>query len=336
MKNTRFNFIFLILSLLFCFSQNSYSQVTEEWVVRYTEHNATPRDMGLDSDGNIYVAGSYGDYCVIKYDPDGNIIWEASYDSETQFSSDNLEAMALDSSGNVYVTGRIPVLGAVVYDYATVKFDKNGNRLWIAHYDGGNNGSDRPYAICTDQHGNVYVTGESGYAFNSDSDYGTVKYDSNGNEVWVARYKGPDNSTDVAYAITIDDDGSVVVTGTSSQKMTTIKYNASGIEQWVVIDSAYCGRDMVLDSEGNIYITGSDYRHPPDYSPLVTIKYDPDGNTIWKARYGVDNLASHSNHDGVAIALDRSDNVYVTGSSKSIVTNIDYAIIKYDGNGNQL
>ena len=345
MKNSRIIFILFLLSLLFCITQNIYSQVTEEWVARYTgpgSNTAAATDMAIDSDGNIYVAGwcynNNPDYCVVKYDPDGNMVWDAIYDSGTLFAQDYIRAMALDSSGNVYVTGSITVVGATVTDYATVKFDKNGNQLWVAQYDGGNYGSDNPHAIYTDRHSNVYITGSSGYSLTSDPDYATVKYDSDGNEVWVARYKGPDNSSDIANAIAIDESGNVVVTGVSTNNMTTmttIKYDANGIEQWVVIDSARVGQDMVLDSEGNIYITGQDYQHPPiNYVPLVTIKYDPNGNTIWKTRYCDDNPDYQSRYKGIALALDRYSNVYVIGSND--MYSPDYITIKYDENGNQL
>ncbi|NQT25147.1 SBBP repeat-containing protein [candidate division KSB1 bacterium] len=344
MNNSRFNFILLILILFFYFPQNSISQVTEEWVARYP---GGASDIALDSNGNIYIGGScYNtttDYCVLKYDMDGNKVWDASYDSETQFAADDLQAIAVDSFGNVYATGGISVSGIVVYDYATVKFDQNGNLLWVARYDGGNSADDWASAICTDLNGNVYVTGGSGYAFTSDPDYATIKYDTNGNEVWVARYKGPDNSEDRAYAISVDENDNVYVTGSSSNNVTwisnmvTIKYNADGGEQWVAVDSARIGQDMVLDSDGNIYITGEGYWQPSgNYHPMITIKYDPNGNTNWKARYYIDNSGSFSIHKGIAISLDSLENVYVTGSSWDNDTWGDIATIKYDENGNQL
>jgi hypothetical protein len=115
--------------------------------------------------------------------------WVARYDGPAN-GYDLAWAIAVDGSGNVYVTGQSR--GSGTDDYATVKYDANGNQLWIARYDGPANGYDLAWAIAVDGSGNVYVTGKS-IGAGTDTDYATVKYDTNGNELWVARYDGPAN-----------------------------------------------------------------------------------------------------------------------------------------------
>ena len=66
---------------------------------------------------------------------------------------------------------------------------------------------------------------------------------------WVARYNGPGNAQDYATSIAVDNEGNVYVTGRSAGIETltdyaTIKYNSSGVEQWV---ARYNGPGNVQD-----------------------------------------------------------------------------------------
>lgn len=98
--------------------------------------------------------------------------------------------------------------------YATLKYDANGNAIWAARYDGPGNGPDYAGAIAVDQSGNVYVTGGSTGTGGS-LDYTTIKYDSAGNQLWVARYDGPASRDDVAVGLAVSASGNVYVTGFS-------------------------------------------------------------------------------------------------------------------------
>jgi hypothetical protein len=65
----------------------------------------------VDNNGNVYVTGKCGQdsqyvtYDTIKYSPDGNQLWVASY-SKTNFI-DRPDKLMVDALGNVYMIGRI-------------------------------------------------------------------------------------------------------------------------------------------------------------------------------------------------------------------------------------
>ena len=299
--------------------------------------------LAVDGLGNIYVTGeSHGagedlDYATIKYNTSGLEQLVVRYDGSGN-SSDAATALVVDGEGNVYVSGGSYNTGAS-NDYATIKYSPLGTTQWIARYDGPGKSFDFATALVCDDSGNVYVTGES-YNTSRDRDYGTVKYNSNGVEQWVARYNGTGNSEDAAVALAVDKSGNIYVAGTSMGSGTghdyaTIKYNSAGVEQWV---RRYDGpghlNDRVtaldIDNAGNVYVTGSTLNEVTGYD-YTTIKYDPLGNEQWVSHYHHE--SGFSTDEASDLAVDAWGNAYVTGSSADHLTGIDYATIKYNSLG---
>ncbi|MEO0100465.1 MAG: SBBP repeat-containing protein [candidate division WOR-3 bacterium] len=219
--------------------------------------------------------------------------------------------------------------------------------LWERRYNGPGNGHDRASALAVDDLGNVYVTGAS-VGLGTSYDYATIKYNSDGNELWVAREDGPGNGPDFAYALAVDDFGNLYVTGTSFDSTTdfdytTIKYDAGGNPLWFaryngpgMIDEAYV---LTIDNLGNVYVTGGSYTSETTnaHYDYATIKYDSNGNELWVARY---NSPENGYDRARAIAVDNSGNVYVTGECGGFLPippdYFDYATIKYDSSGSEL
>ncbi len=315
------------------------------WVARYNglaNINEEARSLSVDNSGNVYVTGySYGsgtdqDYATVKYTPDGNELWVARYNGDAN-NYDSAYALAVDNSGNVYVTGRSYGGSGTSYDYATVKYSPDGNQLWVRRYNGPVIYSqDGAKALAVDNSGNVYVTGSSD-GNGTGSDYATVKYDSNGNQLWVARYNGPANNGEVAQALAVDSSGNVYVTGGSygsgaaDSDYATVKYNSDGNQLWAAryngpADSNDAAYGLAVDNSGNVYVTGNS-PGSGTYDDYATVKYSPDGNQLWVARY---NGPGNSYDAAYGLAVNNSGYVYVTGPSYvSGGTGYDYTTIKY-------
>lgn len=120
--------------------------------------------------------------------------------------------------------------------------------------------------VDVDASGNVYVTGLS-WGVGTGADYTTIKYNSSGVQQWISKYNGTGNGYDAVRDMVIDISGSIYVTGSSEgissgYDYATIKYNSSGVQQWV---SRYNGPanssdgaiGVSVDGNGNIYVTGS-------------------------------------------------------------------------------
>ena len=308
--------------------------------------------LAIDSDGNIYVAGESAgsstgtDYVTIKYDSNGNEIWQVRYNGPGN-STDIARSIVVDGNGNVYITGESSGLGTGS-DFATVKYDTDGNELWITRHDGKGNSTDIARSIVVDGDGNVYITGESAGS-GTGSDYATIKYDTNGNPLWTdtaKRYNGPSSGNDRAVALAIDNNGNIYVTGESVGSGTgsdyaTIKYGPDGKEMWQEA-SRYngpgSGNDravaIAVDNNGNVFVTGEAAGEDTGYD-YYTAKYDTNGNELWDKDIFY-NGPSGGNDRSTDIALDKNGNVYVTGESTGSGTGTDYATIKYDIDGRQL
>jgi hypothetical protein len=315
------------------------------WVRRYNgpgDSDDQAYAIAVDGSGNVYVtgysdgSGTYRDYATIKYDPTGNELWVRRYNGPGSWS-DIAWAIVVDDSGNVYVTGQSYGSGTS-WDYATIKYDKSGNEVWVKRYNGPGNNDDVACGIAVDGSDNVYVTGYS-YSSETENDYATIKYYPNGDTAWLRRYNGPANCSDGAYAIAVDDSVNVYVTGTCNSNTSdpyyaTIKYYPNGDTAWVrryrtpggYYPQAYA---LAVDGCGNVYVTGYESM-PGDDEDYLTIKYFSNGDTAWVRRY--DGPADDQDEPS-AIAVDRSSNVYVTGCSLGSGTSGDFATIKYYPSG---
>ena len=335
----------LVLVVFFLWVIPTFAQVDTAWVRRYNGPGNSI-DWGyaiaVDPSGNVYVTGnSYrsetqNDYATIKYYPNGDTAWVRRYNGSGN-SNDWALAITIDPSDNVYMTGSSCGSGTFS-DYATIKYYPNGDTAWVRRYNGPGNFEDWAWAIAEVPSGNVYVTGSS-YGSGTGDDYATIKYYPNGDTAWLRRYNGPGDSTDDAFAIAVDGSENVYVTGYSygseaNADFVTIKYFSNGDTAWMrryngtgnSDDWAYA---LAVDSSGNVYVTGWSVRSGTN-KDYATIKYYPNGDTAWVRRY---KETGNSDNAALAIAVDASGNVYVTGYSYGIGTSQDYATIKYNPNG---
>lgn len=65
---------------------------------------------------------------------------------------------------------------------------------------------------------------------------------------------------------------------------------------------------IILDSSNNVYVLGSTDSFGAGYSDICLIKYDSSGLLVWNSTWG-----TYEYEYGSAIALDSSENIYVTG-----------------------
>jgi hypothetical protein len=193
----------------------------------------------LDSADDIYLVTAFVDfsaYWTFKYSSSGGVIWSAypGPTSNSGFGSeDTPHGLALDKGSNVFLAGQIAYsfigIGGFNYEYGTLKLSSNGTQAWINYFPQPGSGSSEANAIAVDQENNVYVTGFS-TGSNLENEMVSIKYDNNGNLIWLQRYASPGGGNAAGNAIAVDNNGNVYVTGydttaAGGTEIVTIKYS---------------------------------------------------------------------------------------------------------------
>ncbi len=331
----------LVLLVLFC-STLTFSQLARQWIARYAgdvkggSNGATA--VAVDNSENVIVTGwaqnriSGADMVTIKYSADGEQLWVKSYNLGQGTKEDKGRAIAVDTGNNIYVTGWSDG-GSTGMDFVTIKYLPNGDTGWVRRYDGPGHGDDRPVSIAVNDSLNVFVTGSSAGA-GTGLDFATLKYDSAGNLIWVNRYDGPRDSTDMPTAMVLRGMTDLYVAGLSvdtTSDYTLIKYNAeTGAQRWV---STYKGpgedipAGLVLRGAPDLYLTGASQNAAGNYD-ILTANFDSAGALIWTSRY--DGPAG-SDDAGVAVSVSGSSGsarIYVTGRSIGVGSFYDLTTLR--------
>ncbi len=340
--------ILLVIILTIQWMPVTNAQVNLEWEKRRNgagNQGDEAVEIALDNSGNVYVTGNETaangktNISTIKYNSGGVQQWVKIYNGPAN-DYDKANSIAVDVSGNVYVTGysRVTALDA---DIVTIKYNTDGTELWVKTYGGGANEFDEGYSIAVGNSGNVFVAGYSQWN-SSDYDFTVIKYNSAGVQQWAERYNGTGNVRDYAFSVTADDAGNVYATGECNDPTdpdaVTIKYSPSGTVLWLQIYNGPSGGldgtgEIRVDAVGNVYAAGIRNSDPLGFSgDFCTIKYNSSGVQQWVRGY--DGPAGGYDYIS-ALGVDGFGNVYVTGGSKGNGSEYDFATIKYNSSGNQ-
>lgn len=270
-------------------------------------YGATVFSMVNDPSGNIYTScsfaqsmsvgtqtmygGGYTDICILKYDPNGTLLWYKVISGGYWHYGNSL---CCDAQGNIYLSGSYSgnaLFGTTVhasfgsYDAFILKMDPaTGNIVWSKHM--GGSGDDGAVSMSCDASGNLYAFGtfEATATFGSftltasgASDLFVSKIDaSNGTVLWSSKMGG--SSADNASAMAYTGSGNLYITGSFSNT-TTFGTNtftsagdldmyiaalspATGSVQWaqqIGGTGSDIGQSITADAQGNVYTSG-DYQ----------------------------------------------------------------------------
>ncbi|MFY9233901.1 MAG: hypothetical protein WAO58_05495 [Fimbriimonadaceae bacterium] len=287
--------------------------------------------LSVDDSGNMFTAGWELDQdgetlhsLTVKYDTNGNKLWEGRYTNPFGYDEEG-DLIGTDSMGNVYVGGRGNDQNGRARG-RLMKYSPDGQRLWVHSVFG----PGPITAMKVTSTGNIYAVGDAGEAIE------ITQFDSQGSLVWFDYYIS-DVLTARSFAAALDRDGDLYVAGYSAWDQSSwsdyavLKYGGGGGRQWVGrYDGPAHEREratmIVVDSNKNVYVTGRS-ENEQQREEIATVKFDPSGQLIWSARYGIPDSANGP----TGIVLDHQNNVVVTGGA-----GWSNATLKYDASGNRL
>jgi uncharacterized delta-60 repeat protein len=198
--------------------------------------------LTITPSGSICVSGyspgahGLGDIVTVAYNDAGKMLWNHRYDGSAH-GDDRPSAVSSTPHSNLVVVGASEGDSGSGKDFVTFVLSPQGKQLWAARANGPGDGDDVPAALAVDSADNIVVTGYS-LGVGTGSDMLTIKYRSDGTELWSQRYNGVANDVDRAAAVGTDSDGNVYISGSSwggkdsGFDFVTVKYSADGQLLW--------------------------------------------------------------------------------------------------------
>ena len=243
---------------------------------------------------------SHSDAFVFKLNAEGSeLVYSTFLGGSGDDNSHAAGAIAVDAAGNAYLTGYtssadFPLVGAIQNEFDVngnafvAKLSATGSALHYSTYLGGNN-RDIGFGIAVDVDGNAYVTGAASGGFplvdplhfSFGDDAFVTKVNPAGSALVYSTYLGG-SSVDTGFAIAVDWEGNVYVTGSTLS------------DDFPVIGGVQAQR---TGAGGDVFVS----------------KLNRTGNALVYSTY----LGGSSGDGASAIAVDGASNAVVTGSTSS-------------------
>lgn len=281
------------------------------------------KDRGLVMVGTTNSLGLGNQIYTLRTDVDGTLLWTDTVGTGgEEFGMD--VTLAADQNGVVVVgNGENLINGGK--DVIFYQLDDEGNKLWTNHYS--TNFDDEAFGITTTVDGGYAITGYTENA-TGEKDLFILKVDNVGDEEWVEYYGG--DFDDAGHDIVQMANGNIVVTGYTEiapgdRDIYVLRVNNVGA---VNIEDSFGsgsgqfdeGNALVLDQDGNIFITGQ----IGNQGNAFLLRVENDGTFGGLSPFGNAGLFEAGND----IALGDDGNLVIVGFSEASAIDLNFFLAK--------
>jgi len=314
------------------------------------------RDLGkgragsviVDKNDYVYLSGSpydgvvrigeerikYGVF-IVKFNKDGTILWSKNFDSN---GKEEITSIISDAENNIFITGyfdgkSINFGGEDLInkdscdscyhlgdDIFVAKFDKDGNHIWSKSFGGEKSDLAEYSSLGIDMNGNIYlrvITYSPVIDFGGGEIEGNTKFlvklDSKGNYIWAKRDTGGYIVTDINNNIYLVE---------KSDGIYFRRFNTDGNTLW---EKYVDGDDLYFvtnDRGGYVYILGGS-----ECCRKFIYRFDSRGNYV-RRDLSLNNCYIYKFE---SMAMDTSDNVYLSGEYYGGIINFGGCDFLYNG-----
>ena len=291
----------------------------------------------VDGEGNPYVLALTKhpdlphDVLVIKYAPDGQLLWSVSVDNSNG-GLDRADDFIVTADGEVYVSGYSP--HRMGNDIFAFKLNAAGELQWQQRIESLVASSAAAMALSADEH--LYLTAKGTMPDATTAAPYLIKLNgTTGALVYMRSFQSDTELADIQpQVLAIASDGALYAAGTGSvgiyNLLRVVKLNAEAEVEWSVTDhdkSVYLW-NMALDPEGNVVLSAAEYFGTQNF---YTVKYSGDGERQWASLY---NGPANGEDSPRSMAIDARGHIALTGYSSRSRHNTDLIVLLYDKSGN--